>query len=193
MKYWNTHFSQCQAFNWLMVWLLMCSSAILLFPAEKLGPAAAEWLHACSLYLWLGILVAGSYFLSQLILILLDLARHHYSNYQQREKLEQMVRCLDFSERAVLREFILQRKSVIKLPVTEPAVKNLLDAGVLTYAYGQPFSEDDIMIKALMIALPARPLITYKALGLSKGKMSEEQIEQIMSARPKFAGKGFGR
>jgi len=49
------------------------------------------------------------------------------------------------------------------------------------------------MIKALMIALPARPLITYKALGLSKGKMSEEQIEQIMSARPKFAGKGFGR
>ena len=193
MKYWNTHFSQFQAFNWLMVWLLLCSSAILLFPAEKLGPAAAEWLHACSLYLWLGILVAGSYFLSQLILILLDLARHHYSNYQQREKLEQMVRCLDFSERAVLREFILQRKSVIKLPVTEPAVKNLLDAGVLTYAYGQPFSEDDIMIKALMIALPARPLITYKALGLSKGKMSEEQIEQIMSARPKFAGKGFGR
>lgn len=191
MKYWNTHFSQFQAFNWLMVWLLMCSSAILLFPAEKLGPAAAEWLHACSLYLWLGILVAGSYFLSQLIL--LDLARHHYSNYQQREKLEQMVRCLDFSERAVLREFILQRKSVIKLPVTEPAVKNLLDAGVLTYAYGQPFSEDDIMIKALMIALPARPLITYKALGLSKGKMSEEQIEQIMSARPKFASKGFGR
>jgi len=171
----------------------MCSSAILLFPAEKLGPAAAEWLHACSLYLWLGILVAGSYFLSQLILILLDLARHHYSDYQQRERLEQMVRCLDFSERAVLREFILQRKSVIKLPVTEPAVKNLLDAGVLTYAYGQPFSEDEIMIKALMIALPARPLITYKALGLSKGKMSEEQIEQIMSARPKFAGKGFGR
>ena len=193
MKYWNTHFSQFQAFNWLMVWLLMCSSAILLFPAEKLGPAAAEWLHACSLYLWLGILVAGSYFLSQLVLILLDVAPHHYSNYQQREKLEQMVRCLDFSERAVLREFILQRKSVIKLPVTEPAVKNLLDAGVLTYAYGQPFSEDDIMIKALMIALPARPLITYKALGLSKGKMSEEQIEQIMSARPKFAGKGFGR
>jgi hypothetical protein len=193
MKYWNTHFSQFQAFNWLMVWLLMCSSAILLFPAEKLGPAAAEWLHACSLYLWLGILVAGSYFLSQLILILLDLARHHYSDYQQRERLEQMVRCLDFSERAVLREFILQRKSVIKLPVTEPAVKNLLDAGVLTYAYGQPFSEDEIMIKALMIALPARPLITYKALGLSKGKMSEEQIEQIMSARPKFAGKGLGR
>ena len=193
MKYWNTHFSQFQAFNWLMVWLLMCSSAILLFPAEKLGPAAAEWLHACSLYLWLGILVAGSYFLSQLILILLDLARHHYSDYQQRERLEQMVRCLDFSERAVLREFILQRKSVIKLPITEPAVKNLLEAGVLTYAYGQPMYEDDTLIKALMVSLPARPYITYRALGISKGKMSEEQIEQIMSSRPKFASKSANR
>ena len=193
MKYWNTHFSQFQAFNWLMAWLLLCSSAILLFPAEKLGPAAATWLHACSLYLWLAILVAGSYFLSQLILIVLDLARALYLEHQQRGKLEQMIRCLDFSERAILREFVLQRKSVIKLPVTEPAVKNLLEAGVLTYAYGQPFSEDDIMIKALMIALPARPLITYKALGLSKGKMSEEQIGQIISSRPKFASKGANR
>ena len=104
-----------------------------------------------------------------------------------------MIRCMDFSERAILREFVLQRKSVIKLPVTEPAVKNLLDAGVLTYAYGQPFHEDDTQIKALMIAMSARPLITYRVLGLSRSKMSEEQIEQIMSARPRFASKGSGR
>lgn len=193
MKYWNTHFSQFQAFNWLMVWLLLCSSAILVFPADKLGPAAAEWLHACSLYLWLGILVSGSYFLSQLLLIAIDLTRALYQEHQQRDKLQQMIRCLDFSERAVLREFVLQRKSVIKLPVTEPAVKNLLEAGVLTYAYGQPLNEDDTLIKALMIALPARPYITYRALGISKGKMSEEQIEQIMNSRPKFASKSANR
>lgn len=193
MKYWTTRFSQYHAFNWLMIWLLLCSTAILLFPADKLGPAAAHWLHACSLYLWLGVLVSSSYFVSQCLLILLDLLHQQLSAYQQRNQLEQMIRCLDFSERAVLREFVLQRKSVIKLPITEPAVKNLLDAGVLTYAYGQPLFEDDSMIKALMIALPARPLITYRALGLSKGKMSEEQIEQIMSARPKFASKSSAR
>lgn len=32
-----------------------------------------------------------------------------------------------------------------------------------------------------MIALPARPLLTYKVLGLSRGKMSDEQVEQIMN------------
>ena len=47
--------------------------------------------------------------------------------------------------------------------------------------------------RALMIALPARPLLTYKVLGLSRGKMSDEQVEQIMNARPKFAQKSFQR
>ncbi|MGL4206187.1 MAG: superinfection exclusion B family protein [Aeromonadaceae bacterium] len=193
MKQWNSHFSQFQTLNWLMVWTLMCCSAILLFPVEKLGEAAANFLHPMSLYLWLGVLAAGSYFISQLILVGWELLRTHLQAKLQHSRLEQMIQCLDFSERAILREFILQRKSVIKLPVTEPAVKNLLDAGVLTYAYGQPFYEDDTQIKALMIALPARPLITYRAVGLSKGKMSEEQIEQIMNSRPKFASKSISR
>ena len=49
--------------------------------------------------------------------------------------------------------------------------------------------EDENQIRALMIALPALLLLTYKVLGLSRGKMSDEQVEQIMNARPKFAQK----
>ena len=100
---------------------------------------------------------------------------------------------IGISEKAVLREFVLQRRSVINLPVTEPAVKNLLKAGILTYAYGTPASSDESIIKALMIALDARQYITYKVLGLSKTGMSEEQIEQILSERPKFAAKNLSR
>lgn len=78
-----------------------------------------------------------------------------------------MIGFLHLNEKAVLREFVLQRKSVINLPITEPAVKNLMDAGVLTYAYGKPTREkdDENKIRALMIALTARPLLTYKVLG----------------------------
>ena len=104
-----------------------------------------------------------------------------------------MIECLDFTEQAILREFVIQRKSVINLPLTEPAVKNLLDAGVLDFAYGQPLNDDLSQIKALMIALEARPLLTYKALGLSNGKMSEEQVEIIMNARPKYVSKNSMR
>lgn len=138
-------------------------------------------------------MIACSYFASQLLLIAWDHILLHWVERQKQQNLQRMIECLDFTEKAILREFVIQRKSVINLPLTEPAVKNLLDAGVLDFAYGQPLNDDLSQIKALMIALEARPLLTYKALGLSNGKMSEEQVEIIMNARPKYVSKNSMR
>lgn len=195
MKRWIQHFYQLNRLNWLMVWLLLCCSIILLFPAGLMKGAVSQWATAHAAWLGVGMLIAISYFCSQGFLIAWEWACDEWQSRRQQDQLAQMIGFLDFNEKAVLREFVLQRKSVINLPITEPAVKNLMDAGVLTYAYGKPTREkdDENQIRALMIALPARPLLTYKVLGLSRGKMSDEQVEQIMNARPKFAQKGFQR
>ena len=195
MKRWIQHFYQLNRLNWLMVWLLLCCSIILLFPAGLMKGAVSQWAADHAAWLGVGMLIAISYFCSQGFLIAWEWACEEWQARRQQDQLAQMIGFLDFNEKAVLREFVLQRKSVINLPITEPAVKNLMDAGVLTYAYGKPAreKEDENQIRALMIALPARPLLTYKVLGLSRGKMSDEQVEQIMNARPKFAQKGFQR
>ncbi|MGY4001809.1 superinfection exclusion B family protein [Aeromonas sanarellii] len=195
MKRWIQHFYQLNRLNWLMVWLLLCCSIILLFPAGLMKGAVSQWATAHAAWLGVGMLIATSYFCSQGFLIAWEWACDEWQSRRQQDQLAQMIGFLDFNEKAVLREFVLQRKSVINLPITEPAVKNLMDAGVLTYAYGKPVREkdDENQIRALMIALPARPLLTYKVLGLSRGKMSDEQVEQIMNARPKFAQKSFQR
>ncbi len=195
MKRWIQHFYQLNRLNWLMVWLLLCCSIILLFPAGLMKGAVSQWAADHAAWLGVGMLIAISYFCSQGFLIAWEWACEEWQARRQQDQLAQMIGFLDFNEKAVLREFVLQRKSVINLPITEPAVKNLMDAGVLTYAYGKPTREkdDENQIRALMIALPARPLLTYKVLGLSRGKMSDEQVEQIMNARPKFAQKSFQR
>ena len=195
MKRWIQHFYQLNRLNWLMVWLLLCCSIILLFPAGLMKGAVSQWAADHAAWLGVGMLIAISYFCSQGFLIAWEWACEEWQSRRQQDQLAQMIGFLDFNEKAVLREFVLQRKSVINLPITEPAVKNLMDAGVLTYAYGKPVreKEDENQIRALMIALPARPLLTYKVLGLSRGKMSDEQVEQIMNARPKFAQKSFQR
>ena len=195
MKRWIQHFYQLNRLNWLMVWLLLCCSIILLFPAGLMKGAVSQWAAVHAAWLGVGMLIAISYFCSQGFLIAWEWACDAWQSHRQQGQLAQMIGFLDFNEKAVLREFVLQRKSVINLPITEPAVKNLMDAGVLTYAYGKPMreKEDENQIRALMIALPARPLLTYKVLGLSRGKMSDEQVEQIMNARPKFAQKSFQR
>lgn len=195
MKRWIQHFYQLNRLNWLMVWLLLCCSIILLFPAGLMKGAVSQWATAHAAWLGVGMLIAISYFCSQGFLIAWEWACDEWQSRRQQDQLAQMIGFLDFNEKAMLREFVLQRKSVINLPITEPAVKNLMDAGVLTYAYGKPAreKEDENQIRALMIALPARPLLTYKVLGLSRGKMSDEQVEQIMNARPKFAQKSLQR
>ena len=195
MKRWIQHFYQLNRLNWLMVWLLLCCSIILLFPAGLMKGAVSQWATVHAAWLGVGMLIAISYFCSQRFLIAWQWACDEWQSRRQQNQLVKMIGFLDFNEKAVLREFVLQRKSVINLPITEPAVKNLMDAGVLTYAYGKPVreKEDENQIRALMIALPARPLLTYKVLGLSRGKMSDEQVEQIMNARPKFAQKSFQR
>ena len=195
MKRWIQHFYQLNRLNWLMVWLLLCCSIILLFPAGLMKGAVSQWAADHAAWLGVGMLIAISYFCSQGFLIAWEWACEEWQARRQQDQLAQMIGFLDFNEKAVLREFVLQRKSVINLPITEPAVKNLMDAGVLTYAYGKPPREkdDENQIRALMIALPARPLLTYKVLGLSRGKMSDEQVEQIMNARPKFAQKSLQR
>ncbi len=195
MKRWIQHFYQLNRLNWLMVWLLLCCSIILLFPAGLMKGAVSQWAADHAAWLGVGMLIAISYFCSQGFLIAWEWACDEWQSRRQQDQLAQMIGFLDFNEKAVLREFVLQRKSVINLPITEPAVKNLMDAGVLTYAYGKPAreKEDENQIRALMIALPARPLLTYKVLGLSRGKMSDEQVEQIMNARPKFAQKSLQR
>ena len=195
MKRWIQHFYQLNRLNWMMVWLLLCCSIILLFPAGLMKGAVSQWAADHAAWLGVGMLIAISYFCSQGFLIAWEWACDEWQARRQQDQLAQMISFLDFNEKAVLREFVLQRKSVINLPITEPAVKNLMDAGVLTYAYGKPTreKEDENQIRALMIALPARPLLTYKVLGLSRGKMSDEQVEQIMNARPKFAQKSLQR
>ena len=83
-----------------------------------------------------------------------------------------------------MREFVIQRKSVINLPINEPSVRNLIENGLLVPT---DYDMDEEGRLPIMINTIARPLITYKAVGLTKNKMSEEQIDQIVSARPKYA------
>ena len=43
MKRWIQHFYQLNRLNWLMVWLLLCCSIILLFPAGLMKGAVSQW------------------------------------------------------------------------------------------------------------------------------------------------------
>lgn len=170
--------------NLILMWVLIVCVCLIATPFEYINIELASKLSSCRFVLWIVLIIAASHFISQGLILVGTFAFRKFESKYRLKRLTFMVSCLDFSERAVLREFVLQRKSVINLPLAEPTVRNLLNSGILTVA------EDVIDVHGktpLMINIEARPLITYKAVGLSRSKMSDEQIEQIMSARPKYA------
>lgn len=184
---------QVSPLNWFMCWLLLSCTLVTLLPDSLFTGAFGLWLADYRLLFVLGMVLSGSYFLSQGAILLFQYVFYRKQRLVRQKLLKELLDYLDASEKAVLREFVIQRKSVIKLPVTEPSVKNLLEQGILTYAYGEPNEPGLNAIKPLMITIEARPLLTFKVLGLNPASMTEEQKNMILNNRPKYAYKQLGR
>ena len=135
--------------------------------------------------------LTGSYLIATLLLWTLS----YYTNQFKARKLEEtrnkMIRQLDFEEKAVLREFIIQAKNVLPLPMKQPAVMNLLRSGVLEPAFETQEIKGNSKIIKLSIAIEARALLTHKVLGFPTGKMTDAVAARLKAARPDYARSNY--
>lgn len=169
--------------NTVMIWLFCITLMLLVLPLNKISPELAARVNDNQSLVYLALLIELSNFISQGIISLINKYKQRQALKSHHDMLERSVNELDFSEKALLREFVLQRKSSLHLPVSQPTVVSLTESGILKIM-GQV---DDNGCNEYMIAKEVRPFITYKAIGLSKSGMSEEQIEQMMNSRPAWA------
>ncbi|MCE2595117.1 superinfection exclusion B family protein [Motilimonas cestriensis] len=192
MKQIITQFSMNVQISLLMAWLLLASIFIVLLPdglAQTLNMLALR--SQLSPYLSVAIIVSASYFIAKLLLFIHFRLTHRTEQEEQNKRMMSMIKRLDFEEKAVLREYIIQRKNMLSLPLNEPAVANLLEAGVLVPALSTQEINGERRIVKLSINLAARPLLTHKLLGLPQGKMTEAEVELLKSARPEYARQNF--
>ena len=169
--------------NTLMVWLTCFTVALICIPWEVISSELASRVDACRSYLYLAIIFELSNFVAQFCVKVYSYIRNNNKQKNLVRNLSVEVSNMDFSERALLREFVLQRRSELKLPTNEPTVSRLIESGILESVTAT--DEDGKTLCA--ISRQARPFITYRVLGLSASGMSSEQISQIMSERPAYA------
>lgn len=192
MKQIITQFSMNVQVSLLMAWLLLASFFIVLLPdglAQSLGMLTLR--SQLSPYLTVAIIVSGSYFIAKSLLFIHFKLTHKTEQQEQSNRMMSMIKRLDFEEKAVLREYIIQRKNMLSLPLNEPAVANLLEAGVLVPALSTQEINGERRVVKLSINLAARSLLTHKLLGLPQGKMTEAEVELLKSARPEYARQNF--
>jgi hypothetical protein len=169
-------------------WLCIGSIIVIANPASILQlSGTAQWSSFFMPYVWILALVTSSFLITQVIVFLVTLIKRNYINYKTSISCDNMIKHLDFEEKAVLREFVIQQKNVLSLPLNEPAVNNLLASGVLTPAYETQEIKGESRIIKLSIAVDAREKLTKKVLGIPSGKMSEHDIINLKAARPDYA------
>lgn len=180
--------STVRTINTVMMWLFCLTVLMIIIPWETVSTEFATRIQENKIMLYFALIIEVSNFLSQGVVTFFTAISSKKNAKKLQQRVMNAVESLDFAERALLREYVLQRKSVLNLPVNEPTVRNLVDEGVLRIVN---VTDNDNYKADIIISKEARPYVTYKAIGLTLGKMTEEQVSQIMSARPTYAKERF--
>jgi len=177
-----------QSITLTMAWMCIACTVLLSLPASIVQfSGTQEWSETYMPYVWIIALIAGSFLITRGIIWIFSLFDKRFRKRKESARRNMMIRRLDFEEKAVLREFIIQRKNVLALPMRELAVTNLMKSGVLVPAYETQEIKGSGRIIKLSIAVDAREHLTYKVLGLPVGKLTELETEQLKAARPDYA------
>jgi hypothetical protein len=105
---------------------------VLLLPEPALEKVALLQLREdFGQYFGLGLLISSSILLIELGIWVYRSVRAHYASRLLKQHIREYLKGLDVLEKAVLREFFLASARTIKLPIEQPAVSSLMNAGVL--------------------------------------------------------------
>ncbi len=177
-----------QGITQAMAWMCIASATLLIVPVSLLKMSGTtQWSQLYAPYVWILALLTGSYLITRLVTFLFTYFVAELKKRQLLSSRNKMIRQLDFEEKAVLREFIIQRKNVLPLPMNELAVSNLLQSGVLVPAFETQEIKGSGRIIKLSIAIDAREQLTHKVLGLPVGKLTEQEATILKAARPDYA------
>lgn len=176
------------AARWLLVAVVLVCGACLLLPAE-----AVDRLRLAKLLERYGEIM-GMAFLCSSVLLVVDLlfeavgfARQRFAWEAQSERRRKRSLVLCQAEQSVLREFALQQRNTIFLPIDDPAVAGLIRSGILVVVGRAGHRARVGSLFPVAIADEYSEHLTPAALGLPCTAPTPEDIDHILSKRPDFA------
>ncbi|WP_067664175.1 superinfection exclusion B family protein [Ferrimonas marina] len=175
----------------IALWLLIAASALLLLPLANLQSLhLQEWVGRNGFSLGLTVVLSGSYLLAHGLMLGVSGLTQKQQRKLAEQRLQQKLQLLDGQERAVLREYLLQSKSTLAMPLTHPTVNELMQSGVLVQAGATEHYAIEGPVAPLKIANGAKARLTRQLLRLPEGQLDEQQKAALMASRPEFmAGK----
>jgi len=171
-----------------MLWLAIVSGALLFIPKTLLSALNLdEAVTANAHFIGLGLIIGVAYLMTQVLNYFLDEAIGYLKSKRTTEIIEEKVKLLDPTERALLREFFLQGETVLTLPQNEPAVNSLLSTNIIEHLGNQKHYAIQGPTADYKISMRARIYLNRQVLRLPAGEPSQAEMQNLIKARPTFA------
>ena len=124
---------------------------------------------------------------TNVLIFLFNEIRNAYLKMKWKAKLIEKLESLDHSEQAVLREFYIQKKYTIEIPINDSSVVGLINKGIVHVEgkYGEHALSG--MLFPCAIDEEVRKRITNRMIGIPDEKPDQNEINRLRDSRPAFA------
>lgn len=175
----------------IFVAVAISAGVLFLLPKTWLAPFGLD-AFLTSYGVWVGIAFYAALALTLTNLVSWTVARLQRRRAEKRreERIVQKLRTLDPHEQAVLREFIIQAKNTVELPINQHVVAGLVDSGVLQVIGG--YATNSILHgirTSVRLSNVAASAMTTDDIGLPSGEPTDAEKSRILSQRPLFVTK----
>ena len=173
-----------------MLWVAIVCALILFMPLQLVSQLKLDsFLNESTHFVGILFLISATYLTMDFFSDLFKTYKNKQRQSQLSDDIQDRIKNLAGGERAVLREFYLQRQTSLWLPKHEADVKSLLTSGILiavdfnTVTRTNEIGEQEM---ELMVSHLARPYLTKTRLKLPHGKPSNDDITYLKLARPNY-------
>ena len=157
-----------------MLWVAIVCALILFMPSAMVSQLKlSSWLNESSHFIGIFFLISATYLTIDFLSHFVKTFRNKQRQSQLSDVIQDRIKNLAGGERAVLREFYLQRQTSLWLPKYEADVKSLLTSGILMAVDFNAMSRKNDLGEQemeLMISHLARPYLTKTRLKLPQTK-----------------------
>ncbi|MEW5980567.1 MAG: superinfection exclusion B family protein [Acidobacteriota bacterium] len=165
----------------------LASGFVVLSPESWLGKIALAQLQVdYRTHFGIAFAFSAAYLVVLLLTWIVHRAQEAKYASERRKAVRGEVQFLDQSEIAVLREFLLQDRNTLQMPINEPVVAGLLSKGVLEQVSPLGHSSVIGIEMSVRISSKVRDLVTPQFVGWSEGSPTKGQLEGDMERRPDF-------
>jgi hypothetical protein len=167
-------------------WVVALTAAYLFLPTKVLSALQLDKLpNEYKAYAGVAFTAAFVFLTINFSLWLFDRGKSWLSAHRYKARVLRAMPELDYSEKAIIREFFIQGRHVIELPMDHPTVAGLVQKGFLALAgkYGHMSLAGSVFPYSLTSV--ARESLTHEYIDLPE-KPSEAEYSQLRNFRPNF-------